>query len=60
MDRNENMQEKISSIATMEVNSSMMLASALFAIRREVMTIRQKPRRFAAVFRMCWEVLFDI
>jgi len=36
----------------------MTLASDLLETCREVITMRQNPSRLAAVFRMCWEVLF--
>lgn len=54
------MQEKVSNIATAEVNSSMMCVSDLLAICNDVITKRQNPNRFAEVFRICCEVLFAI
>lgn len=60
MDTNENMQENVSSIAIIEVNSSMILVSLLLVMFKEVITKRQKPKRFADVFNICCEVLFAI
>ena len=60
MDTNENMQENVSNIAIIEVNSSMRLVSFLFAMFKEVITKRQKPKRFADVFKICCEVVFAI
>jgi hypothetical protein len=53
-------QEKVSNIATIDVNSSIIWVSTRFAICKEVITKRQNPSRVADVFRMCWEVLFAI
>ena len=60
IDANEKMQEKVSNIATQEVNSSMMCISDLLEICNDVITKRQNPKRFAEVFRICCEVLFAI
>jgi hypothetical protein len=57
---NERIQEKVKSIAITEVISSMIVLAASLVIRSEVITKRQNPRRFADVFRICWEVLFAI
>lgn len=57
---NEKRQEKVSNTAIMEVNSSMMCVSIRFAICNDVMTKRQKPKRFAEVANICGEVLFAI
>lgn len=56
----ENMQETVNNTPTTEVNSSMICASDRFEICNDVITKRQKPRRFAEVLRMCCEVLFAI
>jgi len=53
MEANEKMQEKVSNIATQEVNSSMMCVSVLLAMCSDVITKRQNPNRFADVFRIC-------
>ncbi len=53
MEINENIQEKVSSMAITEVISSMMLVSVLSVICNAVMTNRQNPKRFAEVFKMC-------
>ncbi len=60
MDTNENIQEKVRSIAIIEVTSSMILDSALLLICNEVITKRQNPNKFADVLRMCCDVLFAI
>lgn len=60
MERNEKMQENVSSTATADVNSSVRCFSVRLAICKEVITNRQKPKRFAEVVRMCGEVLFAI
>lgn len=60
MEINENIQDIESMIAMIDVSSSIMLFSALLLICNEVNTKRQNPRRFAAVFRICGEVLFAI
>jgi len=54
------MHENVSNIAMRDVNSSIILDSDLFVICNEVITNRQNPRRFAEVFKMCWEVVFAI
>jgi len=56
----EKKQEKISSKAITEVNSSIKVDVVLSAACKEVITKRQNPRRFAEVDKMCWEVLFAI
>ena len=53
IDKNEKKQEKDKRAATTEVNSSMILASVLLARCKEVITKRQKPKRFAEVFSIC-------
>ena len=53
MDINENRQDIVSNKAINEVNSSIMLASEMLEICREVITKRQKPKRFAAVPKIC-------
>jgi predicted solute-binding protein len=58
IDKKEKKQEKDRIAATTEVNSSMILASVLLARCNDVITKRQNPRRLAAVFRICCEVLF--
>jgi len=60
MEKNEKKQERVSSRATTDVNSSILLDSILVLIRNEVITKRQNPKRFADVFKICWEVLFAI
>ena len=60
MERNEKIHEKVSSSAITDVNSSIILDSDEFEICREVITKRQKPNRFAAVDRICWEVFVAI
>jgi len=60
MEKNEKKQERVSSSATTDVNSSILLDSILVLIRNEVITKRQNPKRFADVFKICWEVLFAI
>ena len=60
MEKNEKKQERVSSRATTDVNSSILLDSILVLICNEVITKRQNPNRFADVFKICWEVLFAI
>ena len=60
MDKNENKMEIISKTATIDVISSRKLNSALFVICKEVITIRQNPKRLAEVPSMCWDVIFAI
>jgi len=60
IEKNEKKQEKVSNRATIEVNSSILLDSIFELICNEVITKRQKPRRFADVFKICWDVLFAI
>jgi hypothetical protein len=60
IEKNENMHEKIRSRATKEVSSSIILTSDLFVMWSEVITIKQNPRRFAEVLKMCCEVVLAI
>lgn len=60
MEINEKIQEHVSKTAIIEVNSSMIRVSIWLVIRKEVITKRQNPRRFAEVFKMCWDVLLAI
>jgi len=60
MEKNEKKQESVSSSATTDVNSSILLDSIFVLKCNEVITKRQKPKRFADVFKICWEVLFAI
>ena len=60
IEMNEKIQEKVSNTPTTDVNSSMKWVSVMLAICNEVITKRQKPRRFAEELRMCCEVLFAI
>ena len=60
MEINENIHERVNSKATIEVNSSNKVPWFLFVIRNDVITMRQKPRRFPEVFNMCCAVLLDI
>jgi len=60
MEKKEKKQEKVSRRATTDVNSSILLDSILVLICNEVITKRQNPKRFADVFKICWEVLFAI
>ena len=60
MEMNEKKQEHVNSNAITEVNSSIILVAALLVICSEVITKRQKPKRFAAVLKICWEVLLAI
>jgi len=57
---NEKKQEEISDIAITDVNSSIRLDAALSLTCNEVITKRQKPKRVADVFKICWDVLFAI
>jgi hypothetical protein len=60
MDTNENPQEKVSRTAIMEVTSlTRWVSNRLFNLN-EVITKKQKPNRFAAVPKICCEVVFDI
>lgn len=59
-DTKENPQEKVRSTAIMEVTSLTRCVSNRLFSRNEVMTKRQKPKRFAAVPKICCEVVFDI
>ena len=58
IDTNENIHDKVKSTVMIEVRSSIILVSALLAICKELITKRQNPKRFADVFRICWDVLF--
>jgi len=60
MEKNEKKQESVSSSATTDVNSSILLDSIFVLKCNEVITKRQNPKRFADVFKICWEVLFAI
>lgn len=60
MEMNERMQENVSRIAIMEVISSIKLVSDLSLICKDVITNKQNPKRFAAVFNICCDVLFAI
>ena len=60
MELNEKIQELVRETAIIEVNSSMTCVSIWLVIRKEVITKRQNPRRFAEVFKMCWDVLVAI
>ena len=60
MEIKERMHEKVRNMATMEVSISIILVSMISEMCREVITKRQNPRRFAEVFRMCFEVLLAI
>ena len=52
--------EIVNNSATIDVNSSIICVSATFEICKDVITNKQNPNRFAEVFKMCCEVLFDI
>ena len=56
MEINENKQDKVSNTARTDVNSSIICVSILSAIFNEVITKRQNPKRFADVFKICWDV----
>lgn len=56
----EKKQEQVNNSAMMEVNSSIKLDAEVPVICTDVITKRQKPKRFAAVLKICWEVLFAI
>ena len=60
IEKKENKPETLSKIAITEVNSSIILLSALSVKCSEVITKRQNPKRFAEVFKICCEVLFGI
>jgi hypothetical protein len=60
MEKNEKKHENPSNTAIIDVISSMVLAVILLLTCNEVITKRQNPRRLAAVFKICWEVLFAI
>lgn len=52
MDTNENTQEVVNKTAIMDVISSIITASVLLAICREVITNKQKPNNVAEVFNI--------
>ncbi|HMJ46255.1 MAG TPA: hypothetical protein VK498_02955 [Ferruginibacter sp.] len=54
------MHEKASNKAMIDVNSSIMLDADEFVICNDVITKRQKPKRLAAVLKICGDVLFAI
>jgi hypothetical protein len=58
IDKNEKKQEKMKRKAAAEVKSSMILDNDRLLTWKEVMTMRQNPKRLAEVLKMCWEVLF--
>lgn len=60
IETNENIHEAVNRIATIDVNSSIKWVSNGLAMCREVMIKRQKPSRFADVFRIWGEVLLAI
>lgn len=60
IEEKEKKQETVSSNAIMEVSSSIICVSVRLAIRKEVITKRQKPSRLAEVLRICCDVLFAI
>jgi hypothetical protein len=60
MEMNEKKQEKVSSKAITEVNSSIILDADLLVTCNEVITNKQSPKRLADVARICWDVLFAI
>ena len=60
IEKKENKQETINKIAITEVSSSIILLSALSVKCNEVITKRQNPKRFAEVFKICCDVVFDI
>jgi hypothetical protein len=60
IDTNENIQDRVSIRPIKEVSSSIKLDSVLLVICNDVITKRQKPRRFAEVLRICCDVLFAI
>lgn len=60
IEANENIQEHVRSNAMTEVNSSILLVSAVSVMCKDVITKRQKPKRFAEVFKICCEVVFAI
>ena len=50
---NEKKQEKVSSNANIEVNSSIKLDEAVSVTCNDVITKRQKPSKLAAVLKIC-------
>lgn len=60
IETNENNEEIISKNATPDVNSSTITFSALLVKCNEVIINRQNPSRFAAVPKICCDVLFGI
>ena len=59
-DAKEKMQENINKTATIDANSSTRLLAVFSAIWRDVIIMRQNPSRFAAVFKICCDVLLGI
>jgi hypothetical protein len=59
-EKKEKKQENVRNKATTEVNSSIILVSVLLVTCKEVITIRQNPRRFTDVLKMCSDVFFAI
>ena len=60
MEAKDRITEKQSKTATILVNSSRTELFVEELMCNEVITIRQKPKRFDAVGKICCEVLFDI
>ena len=58
MDINDNTDENTRQSATIEVNSSIKLFSDLFVRCKDVIMNKQKPSKFAEVFKICCDVLF--
>ena len=54
------MHEKVSIIAITDVSSSIICVSVRLAMRKDVITNKQNPRRFAEVFNICCDVLLAI
>ncbi|MCU7550704.1 hypothetical protein OCK74_16420 [Chitinophagaceae bacterium LB-8] len=57
IEMNEKVEERVSSKAIREVNSSMIVFAVLLVKCNDVRTIKQNPSKFAAVPKMCGEVL---
>ncbi len=60
MDINDSMEEIVKSIATIEVNSSIRLFSAVFDSRMEVITNKQIPSKFDGMLRLCSALIQSI
>ena len=60
IEKNEKKHEKASKIETTEVEVSIILISCGLLIWRAVITKRHTPKRVAAVFKICCDVLFAI